>query len=65
MLNVFFNPYQLDKSISKFRLLGGIFFFIQILKSTSVSKGEPDQMTCFAASDLVMHCLPMSHKNTP
>ena len=32
------------------------FLFIQILKETSVSK------QCFAASDLVLHCLPMSHK---
>ena len=23
---------------------------------------EPDQMQHFAASDLVLHCLPMSHK---
>ena len=40
------------------------FICIQILKITSVSKHwrTPDQMPCFAASDLVLHCLPMSHK---
>ena len=25
------------------------------------NRGEPDQMSHFAASDLVLHCLPMSH----
>ena len=40
------------------------FIFIQILKDTSVSNlnsGEPDQSLCFAASDLVLHCLSMSY----
>ena len=27
------------------------------------NSGDPDQTTCFAASDLGVHCLPMSHKN--
>ena len=40
-------------------LLGGISNFIQILKEAN--SGEPGQ-TRFAASDLVLHCLPMSHK---
>ena len=40
-----------------------IFDFFQILKEAPVSKsGEPDQTLRFAASDLVLHCLPMSHK---
>ena len=26
------------------------------------NSGEPDQMPRFVASDLVLHCLPMSHK---
>ena len=40
-----------------------VFFnFIQILKETSVSNSGPDQMPHFVASDLVLHCLPMSHK---
>ena len=26
------------------------------------NSGEPDQTPCYAASDLVLHCLPMSHK---
>ena len=46
-------------------LLGGIFHFY-FLKETSVSKqGEPDQTPRFAASDLVLHPLPMSHKKDP
>ena len=35
------------------------FIFIQILISNS---GEPDQTPRFVASDLVLHCLPSSHK---
>ena len=38
MSNVFSHPYQLDKPISNFRVVGGIFIFIQILKETPVSK---------------------------
>ena len=26
------------------------------------NNGEPDQTPCFVASDLVLHCLSMSHK---
>ena len=26
------------------------------------NSGDPDQMLCFAASDLGLHCLPMSNK---
>ena len=26
-----------------------------------LNSGEPDQTSRFAASDLVLHCLPMSH----
>ena len=51
---------------SPFPILGllSVFFFIfiQILKETSVSK--PDQTPRFVASNLVLHCLPMSHKKT-
>ena len=44
-------------------LLGGIFHFIQVLKETLfTNRGEPDQTLHFAATDLVLHCLPMSHK---
>ena len=38
------------------------FIFIQILKETSVNGEEPDQMLRYVASDLVLHCLSMSHK---
>ena len=39
------------------------FIFIQMLIEHSVSySGDPDQTPHFAASDLVLHCLSMSHK---
>ena len=31
-------------------------------KPLLANSGEPDQMPCFVASDLVLHCLPMSNK---
>ena len=40
-----------------------MYYLIQILKEISFCKdGEPDQTPRFAASDLVLHCLPMFHK---
>ena len=52
-------PYQLDKPSCWVK----IYNYIQILKVHSVSKSvEPDQMSHLAESDLVLHCLPMSHK---
>ena len=41
-------------------VLGGTFFFIQILIEHS---GDPDQAPHSVASDLGLHCLPMSHKS--
>ena len=39
------------------------FIFIQILKEFCVANSEePDRTPHFAASDLVLHCLPMSIK---
>ena len=39
------------------------FIYIQILKKLLfANSGEPDQTPRFAASDLVLHCLPLSHK---
>ena len=39
MRNVFSHPYQLDESISRFIVVGGIIFhFMKILKETSVCK---------------------------
>ena len=38
------------------------FILIQILNETSVNSEEPDQTPRFAASNLVLRCLPMSHK---
>ena len=46
------------------RLLVAFFIFIQIFKEHSVSKRwiPYDQTRRCAASDLDLHCLPMSHK---
>ena len=46
--------------ICPFPILGllGVIFHL-------ANSGEPDQMPRFAASDLVLHCLPMSHKKDP
>ena len=39
------------------------FIFIQkLIKVLQANNGYPDQTPCFAASDLGLHCLPMSHK---
>ena len=46
-------------SFSILRVLGGIFYLIQILIEHSVANsGDPDQMPNFAASGLGLHCLP-------
>ena len=50
MPNIISHPYLLDESIYNFRVAGWYFSFIQILKET------------FAAYDLILQCLPMSHK---
>ena len=40
-----------------------IYIFIQILKYVlQANSANPDQKPRFAASDLVLHCLPMSRK---
>ena len=62
MQNVFSHPYQLDKSISNFRIVL-VVFFIQILKRKLlfVSSVEPDQTTPhIVAFNRVLRCLPMS-----
>ena len=45
-------------------LLGGIFHFNLNFERNFCLKNsrEPDQISRFTASDLVLHCLPMSHK---
>ena len=63
MPNVFSHPYQLDESISNLGLLGGIFHFYSYYKrNLFANSGEPDQTPHFAASDLVLHGLPISNK---
>ena len=65
MPNVFSQPYQLNEFISNFRVVGGIFAFLFSFKNIILSTNceEPDQTSRFATSDLVLQCLPMSHKN--
>ena len=64
MLNVFSHPYQLDESISNFRVVGWYFSFLFKFqkKLLLTNSGKPDQTPNFATSDLVLQCLPMSHK---
>ena len=50
MSNVFSLPNKLGESISNFKI------------NFCDNSGEPDQTPRFAASDLVLHCLLMSHK---
>ena len=57
MPNVFSHPYQLDESISNFWLLGGIFYFNSNFKRHFCKQTVKNLM-----SDLVLHCLPVSHK---
>ena len=66
MPNGFSHIYQLDEFFSNFMVVEWYFSFLfkfskkqQLLFANSV---EPDQTPCFAASDLVLHCLPLSHK---
>ena len=63
-LNVISHCYQLDESISNFWVDDWYFSFLFIfqLKLLFANSGEPDQTPHFAAFDLVLHCLPMSHK---
>ena len=64
MPNVFSHNYSLDESISNFRVVGWYFSFLFNFnkKLLQANSGEPDQTPLFAASDLFLHCLPMSHK---
>ena len=64
MPNVFSHPYQLDESISNVRFAGLYFssLFNFLKKLMFANSREPDQTPRFAASDMVVHCLSMSHK---
>ena len=58
------HPYQLEESISNFRAVWGTFSFLFCFESILVltNNEDPDQMPHFVASDLGLHCLPMSQK---
>ena len=58
MQNVFSHPYQFDESDFQFK---GCWVLFQ-KKLLLVNSREPGQKPRFAASDLVLHCLPMFHK---
>ena len=64
MLNVYSHSYQLDESICNLRVVEWYFSFLFKIqnKLPFANSGEPDQMPHSAASDLVLHCLLMSHK---
>ena len=58
------HPYQLDESISNFRGVRSTFSFLFYfdLKFLLANREDPDQTPHSAASDLGLHCLPMSQK---
>ena len=59
------HPYQLDESISNFRDVWCtffIFFFYFEKIFLLANREDPDQTPHSAASDLGLHCLPMSQK---
>ena len=56
-----FHYCMLDKSISRFRGVGSYFItFYFIWKILSANNVDPDQMPHYVASDLGLHCLPMT-----
>ena len=63
--NVFSHFYQLDQSISILGVVGWCFslFFTFYLNILRANIGYPDETPRSKASDLVLHRLPMSHKN--
>ena len=63
MLNEFSLPYQLEESISDFRAVGWYFHFYSNFKTYlfKVTVENLIRRRVFAASDLVLHCLPMSY----
>ena len=71
--NVFFHSCRSDESVSNFRVVGWHFSRKLLYKNSGEpdhfskkllykNSGEPDQTPRCAASDLIMHCLSMSHK---
>ena len=63
MPNIISHPYHLDESIFNFRVVGIFHFYSNFKRNFCKQTGEPDQKPQNAMSDLVLHCLPMSHKN--
>ena len=62
MPNGLSNLYQSDKSISNF-IEGFCFHFYSNFDKILLANSEnPDKMTHFMASGLVLHCLPMYYK---
>ena len=64
MTNGLFRPYQLDESVFNFRgvwcIFSVLFYFWK--KFMLANSGDPDQTVRSVASDLGLHCLPMSQK---
>ena len=66
MHNVLSHPYQLDESISNFRVVGWWYFsFLFIfLKRNFCKQTVENLIRRHVLSDLMLHCLPMSQKRT-
>ena len=63
MPNAFSHLYQLDEFISNFRVVGWCFSFSNFKRNFCLQTVENlIRHHIFAASDLVLHCLPVSHK---
>ena len=63
MPNGFSHHHQLDESVSNLRLLGSMFQFHSNFGNTFCKQTvETLIRRCFAASDLGLHCLLISHK---
>ena len=61
------HPYQLEESISNFRGVWHTFSFLFYFEWIFLlaNNADPDQTPQNAASDLGLHCLPMSHVSFP
>ena len=63
--NGLYHRYHLDESTSIFRGIRSKFVFHFSMKITSANRKASDERPRFAASHLVLFCLPMSQKRTP
>ena len=55
-----FHCYTLDKSIYHFRDIVSILSLLFLMENLLANTVDPDQKPHYVASDLVLHCLPMT-----